>query len=169
MPARTRRSTPGGRAQQTGTSARRRDSAVVVSLRRIALLGSALALAACATTGARTTPLSARRFEGFVQEGEASFYSDSLAGNHTASGVPYDPEALTAAHRALPFGTVLRVTRVDNGRSIEVVVNDRGPFAGHDRIIDLSRRAARALQMEHRGVARVRIEALSVGVGRRHP
>lgn len=139
-----------------------------MSFRRIALFGSALALAACATTDTHTATSTAGRFQGFVQEGEASFYSDSLAGNHTASGVPYDPEALTAAHRALPFGTVLRVTRMDTGRSIDVVVNDRGPFAGHDRIIDLSRRAARALAMEHRGVARVRIEALSVGVGRHH-
>ncbi len=102
-----------------------------------------------------------------TQVGIASWYSDSLAGHHTASGVPYDPDALTAAHLTLPFGTVVRVTRLDDGRSVEVTINDRGPYAGHDRIVDLSHRAAHTLDIEHRGIARVRLEVLSLGSGAR--
>lgn len=79
--------------------------------------------------------------------GQASYYSDSLAGNTTANGETYDPGALTAAHRTLPFGTRLRVRRINNGREVEVRVNDRGPFGHARRIIDLSRAAATALHL----------------------
>ncbi|MBI5489256.1 MAG: septal ring lytic transglycosylase RlpA family protein [Deltaproteobacteria bacterium] len=99
---------------------------------------------------------------GASQEGKATFYSDSLAGGPTASGETYDPEALTAAHRTLPFGTRVRVSRLDNGRSVEVRINDRGPFGRRDRIIDLSRAAAEALDMVRAGVVRVRLEVLEV-------
>lgn len=127
-----------------------------------------IVLTGCAaTSGARRPTDTASNDVGRVQEGEASFYSDSLAGRHTASGAPYDPEALMAAHRTLPFGTRIRVTRVDTARSVEVVVNDRGPFAGHDRIVDLSRCAARALDMERRGVVAVRLEVITLGSGAR--
>ena len=74
-------------------------------------------------------------------------------------GERFDPRALTAAHPELPFGTRVRVTNLDNGRSITVRINDRGPFAG-GRIVDLSWGAARALDMLRRGVARVRLEVL---------
>ena len=96
-----------------------------------------------------------------VLEGRASYYADSLAGNSTASGEPYDPSALTAASRDLPFGTRLRVIRVDNGRTVVVRVNDRGPFGDHRRIIDLSRRAAETLDMIRAGVVSVRVEVLA--------
>jgi rare lipoprotein A len=92
--------------------------------------------------------------------GRASYYSDRLAGRSTASGVPYDPQALTAASRDLPFGTRLRVTRVDTGASVTVTVNDRGPFGDRRRIVDLSRRAAEALDMIRAGVIEVRVEIL---------
>jgi peptidoglycan lytic transglycosylase len=82
-----------------------------------------------------------------------------LAGRRTASGERFDPAALTAAHRELPFGTRLRVTNLDNGRSVTVRINDRGPFA-QGRILDLSFAAARELGMLRSGVARVRIEVL---------
>ncbi|NMC69457.1 MAG: septal ring lytic transglycosylase RlpA family protein, partial [Myxococcales bacterium] len=91
-----------------------------------------------------------------------SYYSDTLAGNPTASGEPYDPAALTAAHRTLPFGTRVRVTRLDDERSVEVRINDRGPFGRRDRIIDLSRAAAERLGMIRAGVIRVRIEVLEL-------
>ncbi|MBN1770185.1 MAG: septal ring lytic transglycosylase RlpA family protein [Deltaproteobacteria bacterium] len=97
---------------------------------------------------------------GAEQEGKATYYSDSLAGNSTASGEPYDPRALTAAHRTLPFGTRVRVTRLDNDLSVEVRINDRGPFGRRDRIIDLSRAAAEQLEMIRAGVVRVRLEVL---------
>ena len=98
-----------------------------------------------------------------VLEGLATYYSDSLAGNHTASGEIYDPRALTAASRDLPFGTVVRVVRVKNGRSVTVRINDRGPWGDRNRILDLSRAAAEELDMIHDGVVKVRAEILKYG------
>lgn len=92
--------------------------------------------------------------------GRASYYADSLAGNATASGEPYVPSELTAASRDLAFGTVLRVTRVDTGASVEVRVNDRGPFGDHSRILDLSRAAAERLDMIRAGVVEISVEVL---------
>jgi rare lipoprotein A len=92
--------------------------------------------------------------------GEASYYSDALAGRKTASGEPYDPKAYTAAHRSLPFGTVLRVQRKDTGGVVYVRVNDRGPFGKRHRILDLSKAAAEHLGMIRRGIADVRIEVV---------
>ena len=98
---------------------------------------------------------------GTTQVGQASYYSDSLAGETTANGESYDPGELTAAHRTLPFGTRVSVRRIENDRSVVVRINDRGPFAG-GRIIDLSRAAAAALKMLRAGVTRVELEVLSV-------
>jgi rare lipoprotein A len=97
-----------------------------------------------------------------VLTGTASYYAHALAGRRTASGERYDPQQLVAAHRSLPFGTILRVINPDNGRSVEVRVIDRGPFSP-GRVIDLSRSAAEALDMVRRGVIPVRIEVLSYG------
>ena len=93
------------------------------------------------------------------QEGRASYYADKFAGRRTASGERYDPERMTAAHQTLPLGTWIRVTRVDDGRSVEVRINDRCG-CGSGRIVDLSRHAARRLDMLHAGVVPVRIEVL---------
>ncbi|WP_304639852.1 septal ring lytic transglycosylase RlpA family protein [Pseudomonas sp.] len=90
--------------------------------------------------------------------GKASFYSSRFHGRPTASGAPYDQTALTAAHPTLPFGTMVCVTNTQNGRSVAVEINDRGPFTG-GRIIDLSRRAAQEIGMINSGSARVRVEA----------
>lgn len=84
---------------------------------------------------------------------KASYYADSLAGNATASGTPYDPAKLTAAHRTLAFGTKLRVVREGHGE-VRVTVNDRGPFID-GRVIDLSRAAAQKIDMITAGVADV--------------
>jgi rare lipoprotein A len=112
----------------------------------------------CATgRGGSNLPGGALDHRGGVEEGLASFYADSLRGHPTASGAPYDPAAFTCAHRTLPFGTRLRVTELGQGRSVEVTVNDRGPFTG-GRLIDLSRGAAAALGLIERGVAPVRVE-----------
>jgi rare lipoprotein A len=89
--------------------------------------------------------------------GKASWYGDVHHGKKTASGEAYDMHTLTAAHRTLPFGTRVRVTNVDNGRSVVVRVNDRGPLVG-GRIIDLSQAAARALGALGSGVFTVRLE-----------
>lgn len=95
----------------------------------------------------------------FRIEGRASFYGLRFKGRPTASGEIFDPQAMTAAHRTLPFGTRLRVTNTSNGRSVVVRINDRGPYA-HGRIIDLSRAAAERLEMIRSGTARVTLEHL---------
>lgn len=96
---------------------------------------------------------------GWQQEGEASWYGPGFHGRRTASGEIYDMEAMTAAHNQLPFGSLIRVVNLDNGREARVRVNDRGPFA-RGRVLDLSRAAARAIGMLGPGTARVRIEVL---------
>jgi rare lipoprotein A len=94
-----------------------------------------------------------------TQEGVASFYSDRFQGATTASGEPFDQQALTAAHPSLPFGTKVLVTRPDTGQEVEVLINDRGPFV-KGRIIDLSKRAAVKLGMLRRGTAPVMVTLL---------
>lgn len=89
--------------------------------------------------------------------GRASYYAKDYKGR-TASGETYDADKFTAAHRTLPFGTKLRVTDAKTGRSVNVVVNDRGPTI-RDRVLDLSLAAAKELQMIQRGIALVRAEA----------
>jgi len=96
------------------------------------------------------------------QSGKASYYSDRLKNRPTASGEPYLPGKLTAAHPRLPFGTFVRVTRPKTGRSVVVRINDRGPYA-KGRIIDLSRKAAEALGIVRAGVAQVTVEVISLG------
>ena len=91
--------------------------------------------------------------------GTASWYGPGFHGRRTASGEKFNQNALTAAHRSLPFGTKVRVTNMRNGRSVIVRINDRGPFSG-GRIIDLSRGAARAIGMVSSGTAPVRLEVL---------
>lgn len=93
----------------------------------------------------------------FTQTGIASWYGTFHHGWKTASGKRYDMNELTAAHRTLPFGTVATVTNLENGRSVVVVVNDRGPYR-RGRIIDLSRRAAERLGLVEKGIGEVRIE-----------
>ena len=95
-----------------------------------------------------------------VQEGEASYYADTLNGNKTASGEIYDKNALTAAHRSLPFGTKVKVTYLKTGQSVEVVINDRGPYA-KGRIIDLSGAAAKQLGLIDAGHGKVRLEVIA--------
>lgn len=94
--------------------------------------------------------------------GVASWYGPGLEGNQTANGEVFDPSQLTAAHRTLPFDSIVRVTNLDNGQVVEVRINDRGPF--HDnRVLDVSSAAADVLQMKDDGVANIRGEVLSYG------
>jgi rare lipoprotein A len=109
------------------------------------------------TETSRAKPLETRT-------GTASYYSDKLHNRLTASGVPYDRNALVAAHRSYPFGTVLRVTNLANDRVVTVRVVDRGPFI-RGRILDLSRRAAEELNFIRAGLTEVRIEVLEYGSG----
>jgi rare lipoprotein A len=96
----------------------------------------------------------------YAEEGVASWYGDPFNGHRTSNGEIYDMNQFTAAHRTLPFGAVLRVTNLANGKQTQVRVNDRGPFVAN-RIIDLSLSAARAIEMVGPGTAAVRIEMLS--------
>jgi rare lipoprotein A len=101
--------------------------------------------------------------------GEATFYANTFEGRRTASGIPFRQNQLVAAHRAYPFGTLLRVTNLRNDRSVNVRVVDRGPHGAtaHARntIIDLSRRAAERLGYISAGRAQVRVEVLEWGKG----
>lgn len=95
----------------------------------------------------------------YFQEGKASYYSSALHGRKTASGAIYHKDKFTAAHKHLPFGTKVRVTNKDNGKSVLVSINDRGPFV-KKRIIDLSHCAARELGMLHAGISNIQLEVL---------
>jgi peptidoglycan lytic transglycosylase len=99
----------------------------------------------------------------YSQTGVASWYRPSSPSRRTASGERTSRRALTAAHRSLPFGSVVRVTNLRNCREVKLVVNDRGPFVPreHRRILDVSTRAALVLGMKKEGVAPIRLEAYS--------
>ncbi|NVO84019.1 septal ring lytic transglycosylase RlpA family protein [Hymenobacter terrestris] len=109
--------------------------------------GAGLLLAGCAGTGA------------FTESGKASFYADKFEGRRTASGTVYRSGQLTAAHKTLPFGTQVRVTNPRNNRSVKVVVTDRGPHV-KGRIIDLSKKAARKIDIIDDGVAPVTLKVI---------
>ncbi len=92
----------------------------------------------------------------YLGEGLASYYGPGLHGRPTASGERFDQNAMTAAHRTMRFGACVRVVNMENGKSVEVRINDRGPFKA-ERIIDVSLGAARKLDMVSKGLARVRL------------
>jgi rare lipoprotein A len=127
-----------------------------------------LLLAMCVSACTRRTPApkpggrgAARTTE--AREGLASYYGAAFHGKITASGRPFDMNALVAAHPSYPFGTLLRVTNLNNGRTVQVRVQDRGPAArpqAEGVIIDLSQRAAELLGFIRQGRARVRLEVL---------
>jgi peptidoglycan lytic transglycosylase len=96
-----------------------------------------------------------------IEEGLASWYGVDEAGRATASGELMDPERLTAAHRSLPFGSLVRVTDLQTGKKVDVIVNDRGPHVS-GRIIDLSFAAARELDLVNRGVTPVRLQVIGL-------
>ncbi len=94
----------------------------------------------------------------FITEtGKASYYGDDFNGKKTANGQPFNKNALTAAHKTLPFGTVVKVTNLSNGKTVTVTINDRGPYA-KGRIIDLSEKAAANIDMINQGVAQVKLK-----------
>ena len=94
-----------------------------------------------------------------TQYGKCGYYADAVQGRKTASGEPYDKTQLTCAHKSLPFGARIRVTRLDNGRSVVVRVNDRGPFI-EGYVTDISRKAAEAIGLIRDGVTKVKIEVV---------
>ena len=104
-------------------------------------------------------PASQGSVPGGVEVGLASWYGHPYHGRAAASGETYDMEQFTAAHRTLPFGTLVRVVNLENSKTVDVRINDRGPFVD-DRIIDLSHAAAQAIDLIGPGTARVRIEVV---------
>ncbi len=115
----------------------------------------AIALALAATPAAAEDDVAGTDLGG----GMASYFSREMEGNRTANGERCDPDTLTAAHRTAPFGSRIRVTSLDTGRSVIVRVNDRGPFS-RGRVIDLSHAAAREIGMHRSGTARVSLALL---------
>ncbi len=131
-------------------------------IRSLVLVALALTNAGCAVRNPAilgSSPLPAlahTRGANFRERGEASYYASSLQSQKTASGELYDGAKLTAAHRTLPFGTIVKVTNLSNAKSVNVRINDRGPFSD-GRIIDLSSSAAAAIGIQHDGVAPVEL------------
>lgn len=110
------------------------------------------ALTLIAPTTVLVPEASARTFSGI-----ASYYGARFHGRQTANGERFNMHALTAAHKTLPFGTKVKVTNPDNGRSVVVRINDRGPYVGN-RVIDLSKGAAAKIGMVQKGVGKVKME-----------
>jgi rare lipoprotein A len=100
-----------------------------------------------------------------VQTGKASFYADKFEGHPTASGEKYKHNKLSGAHRTLPFGTKVKVTNLSNNQTVEVVINDRGPYVD-GRIIDLSKSAAEKLGFINQGLTDVQLEVVDAGHGK---
>ena len=96
----------------------------------------------------------------FASSGVASYYGPGFHGRRTANGETFNMHAMTAAHRTLPFGTLIKVTNLSNGKSTIVRVNDRGPYVGN-RVIDLSVAAAKEIGSTHSGVAQVSLEIVN--------
>ncbi len=123
-------------------------------------------MSACATSVQYTSKGHSNKpgkfYEGQVLEGFSSYYGKKFNGRKTASGEIFDMYKLSAAHRFLPFGTVVEVVNTENGRSVRLKINDRGPFVG-DRILDLSYAAARKLDMIGSGVTYVKVRIIQLG------
>ena len=129
--------------------------------------GVALCAAGCGAGAPRfvaKADLATTPSEPLLLQGLASYYADEFNGRTTSNGETYDMNALTAAHRTLPFNTLVRVTNVYNNQSVVVRINDRGPFK-EDRIIDLSYGAAKKLGMIPTGTTQVRLEVVQMGAG----
>lgn len=118
-------------------------------------------LISVAILGCTTTPPARQPAEpaAYTETGKASFYADEHTSEKTASGELYDPNLKTAAHRTIPLGSKIRVTNVDNGKSVDVTVNDRGPFA-KGRVVDLSKSAFSSIGSLSSGVINVQIVQL---------
>ena len=125
------------------------------------LVASACTAPVLASPGEKTLTESIRPWNTTTQVGTASWYGRWHAGRITASGEPFNPRAMTCAHRTLPFGSVVKVTDITNGKHVSLKVNDRGPYV-KGRILDLSEGAARELGGSDRGLMIVRIEIVII-------
>ena len=123
----------------------------------VRVMGCVIALVLLASCAGGRPPAEPGPSQGWSERGTASWYGQPFHGRTTASGEAFDMYELTAAHPNLPFGTRVRVVRMDDRRSVVVRINDRGPFT-KGRIIDLSYAAAKKIGMLEDGIARVRLE-----------
>lgn len=130
----------------------RREASLVCSCALLALVGCSRSKHVPRTPAAPAP--------GWSETGLASWYGNPYHGRPTSSGEIYDMEQMTAAHRTLPFGAIVRVTNLSNNKRVEVRINDRGPFATN-RVVDVSRAAARSINLIGPGTARVRLDLLS--------
>lgn len=125
---------------------------MTLSIKRLTIAVFAITLFAC-------MPVLSRSRDGYKEVGKASFYANKFQGRLTASGAVFDQNAKTAAHKKLSFGSKVKVTNLTNGKSIMVIINDRGPFV-KGRIIDLLRSAFSLIGSLDSGVIKVRIEVV---------
>lgn len=133
---------------------------IVLALTAATLSGTAVPV--LANEKAKAPPVHVEHEDGeeiLVHKGEASFYSQKFHGRTTASGETMNQNKPTAASRTLPLGAKATVTNQENGKSVDVIVNDRGPYVD-GRVLDLSAKAAEQLEMKHQGLARVKIERI---------
>lgn len=152
-------------------------SVVTIALRKwlsvvsCGILINALAISGCSPEYSGEQAKQARLGKGgdiikpvHKEVGEASWYGPGFQGKETANGETFDQKEMTAAHPTLPMGTKAKVTNLDNGKKVEVRINDRGPYVG-DRVIDLSGAAAKKLDMKEDGTTEVKIETKSMKKG----
>jgi rare lipoprotein A len=128
-------------------------------MRQALIVISCLTLLLCSCGEKRSVRAAVPPAVNGIEVGIASWYGHPYHGRTSASGEVYDMEQLTAAHRTLPFGTLVRVVNLENEKTVDVRINDRGPFID-ERIIDLSHAAAQAIDLIGPGIARVRLEVL---------
>jgi 3D (Asp-Asp-Asp) domain-containing protein len=147
--------------ERAGRSGKGRGQPFAAILAALLAVGSICASAS--STAWAQPPVHQRILVLHAEVGVASWYGHPYHGRRAAGGQIYDMNQLTAAHRTLPFGTRVRVQNLENDASVEVVINDRGPYI-EGRTIDLSFAAARALKLDKVGVARVRLELLSAPI-----
>lgn len=112
------------------------------------------------SSSSSSSSASGKKGTGKIEKGQASYYADKFHGRATASGEKYDKRKMTGAHRTLPFGTIVRVTNTATGKSVDVRINDRGPFKA-GRVVDVSRAAAEKLGMIQAGVINCTVEVIS--------
>lgn len=124
-------------------------------LLRLSIFLIALSIFGCSSV----PPKKGSGWLGYTESGKASFYSDKLQSRHTANGERYKHHLKTAAHKKIPFGSVVKVTNLENGKSVVVKINDRGPFV-RGRIIDLSKSAFSSIGNLSAGLIKVKIEVL---------
>lgn len=136
-----------------------RDRGLGLIIRVMFVLVMSVLVASCASRPSATASPAAKGWVGFTEKGLASYYGSKHQGKKTASGEPFKQEFKTAAHKTIPFGAMVKVTNLENDKSVVVRVNDRGPFV-RGRIIDLSSAAFSAIGSTTKGVLKVEIEVI---------